>query len=59
MYPNGLHPEERRLQALWIARDLTEGKQDPTATLKAAEQIDAFVRGESQAARPALTVIRT
>jgi len=50
-FPNGIHPDERRMMALGLAVECTESKQDHALTRQAAESFDAFLRGEAQVVR--------
>ncbi len=45
MFPNGMHPDERRFHALMVARDCTADTCKPAETLKAAQLFDAFLAG--------------
>jgi hypothetical protein len=51
LFPNGIHPDERRMMALGLAVECTSDKQDPKLTKEAAESFDAFLRGEAAVAR--------
>lgn len=50
MFPNGIHPEERKLMALGFAVECTSDKQDHELTRKAAESFDQFLSGEQRTA---------
>lgn len=51
MFPNGLHPDERRFHALMVARDcLADTGAKSEAILKFAQECDAFLSGEQKSA---------
>jgi hypothetical protein len=52
MYPNGMNSEERRLQALWVARDCTADKMEPKLTLQAAQDFSRADEPAEEAPAP-------
>lgn len=50
MSANGIHEHARRMMALEAAVHITEAKQDPEATRKAAEMFARFLAGEAEEA---------